>query len=81
MRSLRDDPLCDSTVCLVTASLACIQVTLDSQKQEEPFQVSLDLGSLAPAAQSTEGLPKGRLRALLPACRYIIRTFFISHEN
>ncbi|CAL5227917.1 g10962 [Coccomyxa viridis] len=48
------------------------KVTLDSQKQEEPFQVSLDLGSLAPAAQSTEGLPKGRLRALLPACRRVL---------
>ncbi len=50
---------------------SCIQANLESQRHKEPFQVNLDLGSHAPPAQPTDSLPKGRLQALLPACRYI----------
>jgi hypothetical protein len=54
-------------------SWSSVQAVLESQKQKDTFHVSLDLGNLVPSVQQGDNLPKGRLHALLPACRYMVK--------
>ena len=47
------------------------QDSLEFQRLQEPLHVKLEVGNVAPASQQADNFPKGRLHALLPACRCI----------